>query len=129
MQQNENKIGLRADGQPDIHATLPYPENSDMRGFSYRAPQSVNEPETDPKSLEMAEEAKQMFRGQEQEEIGDATDADELEAQDSNADQSDNEDVLERVTGGLRADVPDDNEYDDSTAHAQAEAKKARRLA
>lgn len=115
-----------------IRATYPnLPDHSDLRGFSYRGPDSEDHPENnekfvlsnegdkakkDPGSITMARaEAADLNP----DDFDENNDLGAQGPQNVDIDEDDNEDVLEEVRGGLRADVPDEIEYDDTDANAR----------
>lgn len=142
---NEKQTDTNA--EPKLRATYEnIPDHSDLRGFSYRGPDSEEHPERNDK-FEMKEagdsEAKTSAQSSPTDEGSDTDEDGESRqstgsgkgfsstaqsisggANDVDIDENDNEDVLEEVRGGLRADVPDENEYDDADAHARDVASR-----
>lgn len=147
--------------EPKLRATIPVPDHSDMRGFSYRGPESEDHPENNEHFVMHREEEDPDILAQEKAELaGDDIDAGKAEMADLNPDdfESDNDlgagpgasgangrasadaeetargaadalededdtsDVLEEVRGGLRADVPEEHEYDDTDSNARRRA-------
>jgi hypothetical protein len=133
--------------EPTIRATYTnVPDHSDLRGFSYRGPDSEDHPENNEKFEMSAAEGTgagttgkagaddQASISMEDAEAADLNPDDLEEDNDLGAgvgnegpqnvdiDEDDNEDVLEEVRGGLRADVPDEIEYDDTDANARRRA-------
>ena len=136
--------------EPKIRATIPVPDHSDMRGFSYRGPASEDHPENNDHFTIHPEEEDPDILAQEKAELaGNDIDAGKAEMADLNPDdfesdndlgagpgasgasrnaaepaedEGDNADVLEEVRGGLRADVPEEHEYDDTDSNARRRA-------